>query len=382
MMDLIFLEQFIKKQGWSVFGVADFEPVRKNLNKSEKVFQKWYDSGFGAGMDYLKRMENDRYHPEVRLPDIKSVIVLGANYYWGNNGEKQWGKTMGEIIGSNSSPNCNPYGSPNSGVVARYARGKDYHKILKKKLIELSDWLKIHGQMSMVNSQMSKVETYISSDSGPTVDRTLAESAGLGFFGKNSCIIDPSRGSFFFIASVLTNLDIKPTEVRRMPNCGNCSRCIDSCPTGAIVAPGVIDARKCISYLTIENKGGIPENLRSKIGNRIFGCDICQEVCPFNIGRAHRQQIKINQLKSDFGVGDLLDLRTILSIKSDEEFLKMFAGTPLMRAKRRGLLRNACVVAGNSGDKEFIPYLKEVIKRESDDMIKEHAEWAINQLNG
>ncbi len=151
-------------------------------------------------------------------------------------------------------------------------------------------------------------------------------------------------------------------------------------PTGAITAPGVIDARKCISYLTIENKGGIPVELRPKLGNRLFGCDICQEVCPFNIGRAGKQEVLIRELKGEYGVGESLDLREVLAIENDEEFLKRFAGTPLMRAKRRGLLRNACVVAGNSGDSELIPYLQQVMDREKDSMIKEHAQWAFQTL--
>ena len=342
-----------------MFGITSFEEIKKNLKKHEKIFQEWVKKGFEADMSYLLRMEDDRYHPDHVLTDIRSVIVLGA-WYGGT-----------------------PFVSPSAirlplvkGEIARYARGKDYHKVLKKKLIELSDWLKIHPE----SSSGLNAHTYISVDSGPTVDRVLAESAGLGFFGKNTCIIDPSKGSYFFIASVLTNLELEPISKKSMPNCGACQNCIKNCPTGALVKPGVLDARKCISYLTIENKGGIPIELRPKIGNRLFGCDACQEVCPFNIGRAHRQEIKIQDLSSEFGVGSSLDIREILSIKSDEEFLKKFAGTPLMRAKRRGLIRNACVVAGNSGDQSCIPYLQELIGRESDKMLKEHAEWAIKQL--
>jgi len=357
------LEKFIIKQGWSMFGIVPFEVARKNLEKHEKVFQKWIENGFGADMDYLKKMQKDRYHPERKLADVKSVIVLGANYYSGDNSRDN-SEDNRPINGPNNSPfNC--------GKVARYARGRDYHKILKKKLIELSDFLKFENPQA---------ETYVSVDSRPSVDRVLAECAGLGFFGKNTCIIDPSRESFFFIASVLTNLDLKPTEVRHMPNCGDCQKCINFCPTGALVAPGVLDARKCISYLTIENKGGIPENLRSKIGNRIFGCDACQEVCPFNVGRAHKQQITIDKLKLEYGKGDCLDLCEIFLIKSDDEFTKKFAGTPLMRAKRRGLLRNACVVAGNSGNTMLIPHLEQFIKSTSDEMLAEHATWAILKL--
>ena len=342
------LEEFIKNQGWIMFGIISFEEVRENLKKHEKIFDEWVSHHYQADMDWLERMKEDRFHPENKLPDVKSVIVLGAIY-------------------SN--------GGSNGGMIARYARGKDYHKVLKKRLIALSDWLK----KSNVKGQMSNVETYVSVDSGPTVDRVLAESAGLGFFGKNSCLIDPSKGSYFFIASLMTNLDLTPTSKKPMPNCGSCQKCQNACPTGALVAPGQIDARKCISYLTIENKEGIPEEFRSKIGNRLFGCDACQECCPFNA--VSRSDVLIDQLKSKSGVGESLDLKEILSIKSDEEFLEKFAGTPLMRAKRRGLFRNACVVAGNSGDRTLIPYLEQLIEREKDDMLTDHARWAVNQLS-
>jgi epoxyqueuosine reductase len=289
-------------------------------------------------------MKEDRYHPENKLSDVRSALVLQA-----------W------------------YGSPENGNIARYARGKDYHRVLKKKLLALSDWLK---------RQDEGVRTYLSVDSGPTVDRALGEAAGLGFFGRNSNLIDPSRGSYFFIGTLMTNAELPVTEKKRMPGCGDCAKCMTVCPTGAIVGPGVIDARRCIAYLTIESKEGIPEALRPQIGNRLFGCDICQEVCPFNESRTGRQKITIDGLKRENGVGDELDLAGILSIRTDQEFQERFAGTPLMRAKRRGLLRNACVVAGNSGDRSLLPVLEKLVENEDDEMIREHAEWAIRIISG
>ncbi len=350
------LEQFIKNQGWTTFGVTSFEEIKENLKKHEKIFDEWVSHHYQADMDWLERMKEDRFHPENKLPDVKSIVVLGAVYSL--------------ELGVRSLEG-------DKGVVARYARGKDYHKVLKKKLIELSDWLK--NQQIQLSTPNSQLQTYASVDSGPTVDRVLAETAGLGFFGKNTCLIDPSRGSFFFIASLMTNLVLEPTPKKQMPNCGNCQNCIKNCPTGALVEPGKLDARKCISYLTIENKEGIPESLRSKIGNRLFGCDACQEACPFNI---RDLRLKIQDLSPECGVGGSLDLKDILSIQSDEEFLGKFAGTPIMRAKRRGLLRNACVVAGNSGNESLIPYLEELIEREKDDIILDHARWAIQKLKG
>lgn len=352
-MNLSELQQFVTEQGWSVMGTVDFTDVSKNLTKHQVCYQRWSSNGYKATMDYLDRMESDRFHPENKLSDIQSVLVLGANY----SDERI---AVGDEL--------------KDGMVARYARGKDYHKVLKKKLIELADWLK----KSKGEGQKSKVETYVSVDSGPTVDRVLAESAGLGFFGKNSCLIDPSKGSFFFLASLYTNLKLPLTEQRRMPSCGDCTRCMDSCPTGAIVSPGVVDARRCISYLTIENKGVIPLEFRRKIGNRLFGCDTCQEVCPFNQGRAHRQSIQIEAIS---GQRSAISLVELLNINTDEEFTQKFAGTPLMRAKREGLLRNACVVAGNSGDLSLIPTLKNLIKESDSDIIFSHAQWAIDELS-
>lgn len=344
------LMSFIEAEGWTKFAILPIDDVQQALSYHEGVFEQWIKAGYQADMHYLEKMKPDRFHPQNKLPEVKSVIVLLAWYNY---------------------PPAPPSSRGEGGVVARYARGRDYHKVLKKKLIHLSDWLK---------GQEHGVETYLSVDSGPTVDRVLAETAGLGFFGKNSMMIDPRRGSYFFIASVMTNVELEPTIKERMPNCGDCRKCMVACPTSAIVAPGVIDARRCIAYLTIENKGGIPLELRSKLGNRLFGCDICQEVCPFNIGRAGRQVVQIEALRSDHGVGECLDLKEILSIETDEQFLARFAGTALMRAKRRGLLRNACIVAGNSGDVSLIPYLQAVIDREDDEMLKEHARWGVEQL--
>jgi len=341
-INLAQLKAFIEDQGWSDFGVASIAEVETALKKHEGIFKEWLKQGYQAEMGYLEAMKDDRYHPENKLADVRSVLVLQA-----------W------------------YGSGADGNVARYARGKDYHKVLKKRLVALSEWLK---------AQTEGVETYVSVDSGPTVDRVLAEVAGLGFFGKNSNLIDPSKGSYFFIATLMTNAELPVTEKRRMPDCGDCTQCTSACPTGAIVGPRVIDARRCIAYLTIENKEGIPEELRPKIGNRLFGCDACQEVCPFNEGRAGKQEIMIDELKSVNGVGEDLDLADILAIETDREFEERFAGTPLMRAKRRGLLRNACVVAGNSGDESLIPVLRTVIDGEEDEMLKEHAKWAISRI--
>ena len=341
---------FIKRQGWNFFGIVSRERLQDFLEKHQKIFKQWISDGNHGTMDWLLRMEEDRYHPEKKLPGLKSVIVLAAQYEYE------------QII-------C----SKDDGVVAAYAAGRDYHKVLKKKCIELTKWIKFNDK---------EAQTYVSIDSGPTPDRVLAEAAGLGFFGKNTMLISPDKGSFFFIASVMTNLALVETQnfaSLPMPNCGSCRKCIDVCPTGALKGDGSIDARLCISYLTIENKEGIPVGLRPKIGNRIFGCDICQAVCPFNLKKP-KNEVVMEGLRGEVGVGHTLDLREVLLMETDEQFLEKFQGTPLMRAKRRGMLRNACVVAGNSKNRQLIPFLERVIDRETDAMLKEHAEWAIERL--
>ena len=367
-MKLSYLKKIIDEQYWTDFGIVDIKSVQGALAEHEGVFEEWLEKGYAANMSYLKRMQNDRFHPQNKLPDVKSVIVLLA-WYSSSGGGYDSGPGVRPNRGKESTIRSKNW--PITGKVARYAVGRDYHKVLKKKLIQLSNQLKI---------QVPGLETYASVDSGPTVDRVLAQVAGLGFFGKNSMIISPKRGSYFFIASLMVNQELPVTKKQQMPNCGTCNKCMVACPTDAIVAPGVIDARRCISYLTIENKGGIPVEFRRAVGNRLFGCDICQEVCPFNIGRAGQQQVRIQEIKMDQGGGFSLDLREILAIETDEQFLQKFAGTPFMRAKRWGLLRNACVVAGNSGDVSLIADLEVVIDREQDEMLKEHARWAIDEL--
>ncbi len=342
------LESFLRAQGWSHYGVAGRERVLAALKKHHGVFSAWLRQGYAAGMDYLCTMEADRFDPERKLQGFRSALVLGAWY----------GQEAASVSGS-------------FGRIARYAAGRDYHKVLRRRLKVLT---------AALEKQFPGSHHYASADSGPTVDRVLAEAAGLGFFGKNSMLISPQRGSYFFIATLFSTVDLGETPRLPMPNCGTCTHCISACPTGAITAPGVIDASRCISYLTIENKGGIPEELRPKIGNRIFGCDICQEVCPFNKLRAGTQEVLIEELKGKYGAGESLDLREVLAMDSDEAFLQRFAGTPLMRAKRRGLLRNACVVAGNSGDASLIPLLRALLDREGDATLKDHAEWAIGRL--
>ncbi len=311
----------------------------------EATFARWIEEGQHGDMDYLaRRLREDRTIEDI-LPGVKSVISLGVNYFRPEERSRK-----------NS-----------EGWVSRYATTRDYHKVIKKKLIDLSRFI------SAEFSANSK--PYV--DTGPILERAYADSSGIGYIGKNTCVITEDFGSWVFLAEVLTTLDLPHDKIDTKINCGTCRRCIDKCPTNAINEDRTIDARKCISYLTIENKGAIPIELRDLVGGWLFGCDICQEVCPHNIRAVPAKLVDFNKIR----IKDrLIPLAEILGLKTDADFLQKFAGTPIMRAKRRGLIRNACVVAGNSGQKALIPAL-ETVACEADEMLKEHANWAIEKLS-
>lgn len=310
----------------------------------QKTFDAWLEAGHHGEMAYLERRANRAVTLESLLPDVRSVIVCAINYF---------------------QPDQQPF-PPDAGEVSRYATTRDYHKIITTRLKQLSHFIEttLHG----------RTRYYV--DTGPVFERGHAEHAGLGYVGRNTMLITQQHGSWVFLAEVLTTLPLPPDTNTLKLSCGRCRRCIDRCPTNAIQDNTTIDSRRCIAYLTIENRGPIPTELRTPMGRWLFGCDICQDVCPHN----HRA---VNARLDDFQqvrIGNrALPLKEILSIRTDDEFRHRFAGTPLMRAKRRGLIRNACVVAGNSGAVELILAL-EPIARGADAMLQEHAEWAINQL--
>lgn len=300
------IEKFAKEIGFDLVGFAS----PKLPGEYFEVYEKWLNEGMNADMEYMKK-SSPRADLEEVLPGVKTVIVVGINYF-----QEQY--TL----------------EKNCGRVARYAYGRDYHKILGKKLKELGRF---------IQEKFSKEETKSYVDTGPILEKAYAREAGLGVIGKNSCLITKEFGTWIFLGIILTTAKIAPTKTavhKPFSLCGSCRRCLDACPTKAIISPGMIDARRCISYHTIENKEKIPAEIKTAIKKtqRIFGCDICQEVCPHN----SRAQTTIHQ---EFLVpkiaGDSLDLKKILSIKSDDQFLKTFAGSPLMRAKRKALQRNA-----------------------------------------
>ncbi|MCM8811830.1 MAG: tRNA epoxyqueuosine(34) reductase QueG [Candidatus Omnitrophica bacterium] len=329
--------------GFSSVGIAPASA----LNRRKAELEHWLSMGFSGGLGYMESFLHRQSDLLAKIPDLKSVIVLTAPYANGREIRLP----------------------PGAGKIARYAHGKDYHRVIGKKLDNLEEFLR---------DLAPEIRTIRSVDTSAIQERTLAESAGLGFVGKNSCLIRPKEGSYLFLAALLTNLELvsdKPIQW----DCGSCNLCLEACPTGALSPerPYQLDANKCISSLTIENRGTIPPSLRSAIGDWLFGCDVCQEVCPYNRKTDHSPW---PEFQARHGAGAAPTLADILAIRTDELFVRRFAGTPLMRAKRQGFLRNAAVVAGNSGNPELIEPLKEAAESDSSELVREHAAWAIFRI--
>jgi len=260
-----------------------------------------------------------------------------------------------------------PDGDGPHGKIGRYAWGDDYHDVMKKRLREfVVDLPKVAGR---------EVNTRIFVDDGPMNDRAAAERSGVGWFGKNTNILTPSHGSWVLLGQVITDLDLTP-DAPLKKTCGECVRCIDDCPTGAIVAPYVIDNRKCISYLTIELRGSIPRELRPLIGDWVFGCDICQDVCPVNRKAAPSIEPAFEK-RHDFDAPALIPLLEL----DDEAFRERFRKSPIRRTKRVGLQRNVCVALGNIGDPVAVPALAKALQSD-DTLVREHAAWALGRIGG
>jgi len=312
---------------------------------SAAEFTKWIAEQKHGEMAWLARNAEKRVEPQNVLPGAKSVIALAASYHR-----------------NPSSPNLQP-SSP--GLVARYARYEDYHEVLGERLKSLA------GFVNQLGGGDNRSLWYV--DTGPLLERDLAQRAGLGFIGKHTNLISRRLGNWIFLAEILTTLELKP-DAREKNHCGSCTRCLTACPTNAITAPFQLDARRCISYLTIELKGAIPVGLRPAIGNRIYGCDDCLAACPWN-RFAREGALMKSHARPGLAAPDLVEL-----LKLDEAgFKSRFAGSPILRTKRRGLLRNVCVALGNAGDNSALPALEKAA-RNSEPLIAEHAHWAIGQI--
>ena len=286
------------------------------------------------------------------FPDLKSIVVLAVSY------------------ARHSNPN-RPH-EP-SGRIARYAAGRNYHKVLGKRLKRLESF--IRAEASAGNS----VRIRRAVDTSPIQERALAEAAGLGFFGKNTCLIRPRGGSFFFLSALLTNLELQPDQPIRW-DCGGCTLCIEACPTDALRKPYHLDANRCISSLTIEAKGPIEAGLRPHLQDWLFGCDICQEVCPYNKRIATNQPPIWTELDTSAGLGIHHPLAAVLSLRTQETFLQAFSGTSLTRPGREGLLRNAAIVAGNLQNSALIPQVSDSLFNDSSALVRQHAAWALGRI--
>ena len=347
MSELLALKTAIKTEairlGFSHFGVASAFPVPHFA-----TFQTWVDEGLNADMNYLSRPDTvaKRGNPQLVLEDCQSVICLAMPYHRSeaSQDEVQLGK----------------------GRVSAYARTADYHQIIWKLLAQLETF--VHQQADLEVATKSYVDT------GPILERSFATQAGIGIAGKNSCLIIQGSGSYFFLAEILTNLPLPVDAPYTRDLCGSCHRCIDACPTGCIRSDRTIDAAACISSLTIEQRGVIPDEKKPLLNNWVFGCDTCQMVCPHN-NRPSELPIPLGKLI----VPEYLDLPELLTI-DQANFKSRFDHTPLSRAKREGLLRNAAIVLGNQKFSPALPALEKCLTEESDPGLIDACKWAINQI--
>ena len=311
----------------------------------EESFARWLRQGFAGELGYMKRTETLRRDPEKLVPWAVSVISVGMNYYTEFPRPMQVDEARGWI--------------------SRYAWGDDYHEVIKGKLETLL--------VRVQELHPTPVQGRAFVDSGPVLERDLAGVAGLGWIGKNTHLISPKKGSWFFLGELFIDLPLAYDRPMR-DRCGRCELCLKACPTNAFIGPYVLDARRCISYLTIELKGWIPRHLRPLIGNHIFGCDICQEVCPYN-AKAEASLERAYQPRDGLHAPKLIPL---LSLDRDE-FRRRFQGSPILRAKRRGFLRNVAVALGNLKCLEAVPELIRALDDE-EPLVRGHAAWALGEI--
>jgi epoxyqueuosine reductase len=339
------LEEKARAAGFDLVGVTAAEP----LVRGGERLRRWQEAGMAADMGYMRRPVGLLSDPRRLQKSARSVVSLGVSYYPGDHPENLEG----------------------GGRVARYAWGKDYHLVIKERLYEL--------RAELEEALGCRIKARAFTDAVPLLERSAAQHAGLGFFGRNSCLINGEIGSYFFIADLILDQEIEP-DGEGTGTCGKCTRCMSKCPTGAIKAPGVVDARLCISYLTIENKDEIPRELRKAVGDWAFGCDVCQEVCPYNKRKATLSRWA--EFSANSGTGPYLEITEVLGIRTDEEFEERFGETPLTRPGRAGLLRNCCVAAGNLKLDEAVPALVRALHEDVSPLVRGHAAWALGEIGG
>jgi epoxyqueuosine reductase len=341
-----------KRLGFDLCGIAPAALPERDRQQ----YLQWVGNGFHGEMKYMERREREEL--ERLLPGVRSVISAGMVY----NAPRPL------------SVEC---GDPERGWIARYGWGEDYHRVLQERLERLLE--EVRGIVGLEFAAKIYVDT------GPVLERALAQAAGLGWIAKNTCLIHPKAGSWFLLGEILTTLDLEADQP--VPDlCGTCTRCLEACPTEAIVEPYVLDAPKCISYFTIELKGSIPEQFRAGMGSHVFGCDICQDVCPWNRKAPVTEMAAFQPRALNQGASDLAEVATtfnppleVLANMTEEEFREAFRGSPVKRAKYRGLLRNAAVAMGNSGLAKLRPALAKLAQH-PDPVVQEHAVWGLERL--
>ena len=337
-MDKKALSTLIKAQalglGFDLAGIAELGPA-----ETAPAFEEWLAHGYAGEMSYLPRGAEKRRDTRLPYPGATSAVVVALNY-------------------GGKSP---------SGPIARYARGDDYHDVMWAKLDSLHRWIEVQLGQSVSG------KAYV--DTGPILERDLARKAGLGWFGKNTNLINPEIGSFFFIGSLLLDLDLAPDTPFEADRCGTCTRCLDACPTQALVAPRELDATRCISYITIESRGAVPEELRESLGTLVYGCDICQDVCPWNVSFARELTEPALAPRAEMESPSLVDLMRM----SPERWREFSRGSAVKRAKRFGFLRNVAVALGNRQSPDAVPALAGALVDE-EPLVREHAEWALGKI--
>ena len=332
--------------GFNMVGVVPAKPA-KRLD----AYLRWIERGQQGEMGYMARPDRvaRRQDLNVILPGVRTIVCVGLDYYT---------RPIPTAIAQD----------PSRGRISSYAWTVDYHDVMTPHLQALAQWLRRQSPEEEIQSRV-----YV--DTGAILERDHAETAGLGFIGKNTMLIGPRRGSWFFLGELLTTLPLIDESPPPMPTCGHCTRCLTACPTNAFPEPYVLDANRCISYLTIEVKGWIPRDLRPMLGNWIYGCDICQEVCPFNRFAPQTRESIFFTDDWDEAAPPLLDLLTL----DEAGFQARFAHSPIHRIKRRRLVRNACVAAGNWGSETAVPHLSRLLT-DDEPLIRGHAAWALHQI--
>lgn len=312
-------------------------------------YRQWIENGYAGKMGYLERHLPLKVDVRQLLAEAKSVISLAMNYY-----TLDPPKALAE--------------DPARGQISRYAWGDDYHDVIRQRLSELVDFIKKTAE--------TELKTRVCVDTAPIIEREYAQKAGIGWIAKNTNLIHWRSGSWYFLAEVLINIDLESDTAPLRGSCGTCTRCIEACPTDAIIEPNLLDSRLCISYLTIELKESIPKALRPKIGNLIFGCDICQEVCPWN-----SKAVPTDEPAFQPRNGNLTPKLLSLIGMTQQEFSRRFKGSPIKRTKRRGFLRNVLVAIGNWGEPRAVPALKDALT-DDEPLVRSHAAWALGKIGG